>query len=137
MRLTRTAAAALIIALVVILGFVPHPPAAEGAAISSVRSGRWSEPATWSCACVPGPGDSVTVGLGHVVGLIGDNEAFSVRIEAGGKLVVSRLSASSLTLRNNLIVEGTLDLGTDASPVTMPVLVKWTGINEAAFVGGD
>src|SRR5262245_58464474 len=39
-----------------------HAEAASDAAPSAVRTGRWSDPATWPDRKVPGDGDAVTIG---------------------------------------------------------------------------
>ena len=57
----------------------------SGAGIASIKTGDWDVASTWSCSCIPGSTDDVTVTLGHTV------------------------SATTITNVNDLTVNGTLN----------------------------
>jgi hypothetical protein len=57
-------------------------------AITSLSSGDWTNPATWSCNCIPAPCNDVTVEVGHIV---------NIPVSLTGRL-------------NNLTVKGSVDL---------------------------
>jgi hypothetical protein len=57
-------------------------------AITSLSSGDWTSPATWSCNCVPAPCNDITVEVGHIV---------NIPVSLTGRL-------------NNLTVKGSVDM---------------------------
>ncbi|MBI4425856.1 MAG: right-handed parallel beta-helix repeat-containing protein, partial [Elusimicrobia bacterium] len=87
--------------------------------VLSVQSGPWSEAATWSGLLPPAACNTVTVQSGHAV-TVDAAGATAGATTVNGTLSFSRVAASSLTLvGGDLIVNpgGTLDLGTEASPI--------------------
>ncbi len=86
---------------------------------SSVGSGNWSVASTWSPGMVPRFCTPVNILSGHTVTL-DTTTAVSSGTTVNGTLSFSRVSNSSLTLsRGDLTVNagGTLDMGSDASPI--------------------
>jgi fibronectin-binding autotransporter adhesin len=75
---------------------------AHAATCSSVRSGVWNDPGTWSCGLVPGAGDSVTINDGHTVTLTADADVMSLTVS--GTL---DLGDQVLTVHNSTIVNNT------------------------------
>lgn len=66
--------------------------------IASLRSGRWSDPATWSPGRVPNLGDSVRIAAGHTVTL-DDHEAIAGIITVDGTACLSYKANADVTLR--------------------------------------
>lgn len=83
------------------LSFFIAPFAQLHAQISSVKSGRWNDPTTWSSASVPGPSDVVMISSGTTVRLIGDMEAEKVMVS--GTLVPPTVH-DTFHLRTKLIM---------------------------------
>jgi len=104
--------------------------------LASVQSGLWSDPATWSFGIVPSSCTSVTVAAGHTVTL--NTYAAAGATAINGTLAYSRASSATFTLTGgNLTVNpgGTLDLGTEASPI--PEAVKATLLLSSGTYAGQ
>lgn len=83
--------------------------AAENKYIVTIASGNWTNPATWSCNCVPGYGQSAQILSGHTVNLNNINCYIdTLIINAGGELK-SILSTYFLNLKGNLHVNGSVN----------------------------
>lgn len=111
------------------------------AAITSAGTGNWSNAATWVGGVVPNTGarvDTVTIATGHTVtwdvgtGTIGADTG-TAALTINGTLFFPRASASQLTAAGNIILNGTLDMGTLASPITASCVLR---LNDSA-VGGQ
>lgn len=92
---------------------------AHAAALTSAQTGPWSETATWSSAAVPTETDTVTIAAGHAV-TVDITTATASTTSVQGTLLFSRVVNSSLTIAGgDLAVQpgGTLDIGTEASPI--------------------
>lgn len=63
----------------------------------SVRSGDWTDPATWSCQCVPASGMNVSIGAGHTVTLSGQSAALRNLYQAGQ---LNLTNGATVTLQN-------------------------------------
>ncbi len=95
------------------------------AALTSARSGLWGTGSTWSGGVAPVDGDTVTILSGHEVEMnsvstIGsDTSTAAITINANGKLFYPANSSYSpaLTLKGDLIVNGTLEIGTQSAPI--------------------
>ncbi|MBI4056352.1 MAG: right-handed parallel beta-helix repeat-containing protein, partial [Elusimicrobia bacterium] len=98
---------------------------------TSVRSGNWSDPATWGGAPPPGPGNQVNI-FHDVTVDIPSAQARSVHVgwfgtNAQGSLIFSRSVDSHLTITDgDLIVHSGawLDMGTEASPIPQSVKAR-------------
>lgn len=80
--------------------------AAQAATCASIASGNWNNAATWSCAKIPGAGDTVIITSPYTVNLNGNRSAASLTIDAGGALVDG---GKNLTVSGNVVVNGTYD----------------------------
>ena len=81
--------------------------------ITSITSGSWHSPATWSPAAVPGCSDSVFINNTHTISVSSaGNTANTLNIQIGGALTVSAGSLTiGCTFNNKLLTnEGTLTL---------------------------
>jgi LPXTG-site transpeptidase (sortase) family protein len=87
---------------------------AHALACAAIASGSWNAPATWSCAVVPGIGDTVTIGTPFTVTLTGPQSAMNVTIATGGTLALTSFtlnlesSSTGMTVNNG----GILNAGT-------------------------
>ena len=64
-------------------------PLAPPLDIQSLASGSWTDPATWSCGCVPQPADTVTVNATHTIVIDGVTAKAAQVVKEGGILEVS------------------------------------------------
>lgn len=136
-RAVRQGAVAVLVLALVVPSTFPQLGFA-GQAVSSVASGGWSSPTTWSCACVPNWTDVVTIASGHVV-TVDTAAALAQKVIVLGTLKASRSVSSVLTVAGNLIVQGSgvLDYGTPARRIPTSVTAKIRfSLNEASYVGG-
>ncbi len=81
--------------------------------VSSARSGNWQTAANWSCSCVPGPLDNVTIRKTHAISLNNNRTINHVNINQGGSL---NTNSNTLTVNGDLAVNGTL---TGTGPVVL------------------
>lgn len=70
--------------------------------ITSITSGPWSNPATWSGG-VPTAGDNVTIATGHTV-TIDSSNAFSVTIQTGAVLQFESATARTLSVGDDVTI---------------------------------
>ncbi|MDO8805385.1 MAG: NosD domain-containing protein, partial [Elusimicrobiota bacterium] len=88
-------------------------------ALTSAQTGPWSDLETWNPATVPSACNTVTVAANHVV-TVDMMTAVSSTATIYGTVQASRLVSSSWTLVSgdiNVNAGGTLDYGTEASPL--------------------
>ncbi|MGN6242380.1 MAG: hypothetical protein ACTHQ3_01740 [Motilibacteraceae bacterium] len=118
-------AGAAAVAATAVAGVVPTAEAVP----ASMR--LWSDPATWG-GRLPTAGSRLTIKTPILV----DRPALarSVDIAPGGALVFDPHRNVTLTLSGNLVVRGLLQMRPSSARVTH--LVRFTGIDEARFVGG-
>jgi hypothetical protein len=123
--------------------------AAAAADTHSVRSGAWSDPATWSGGRIPGAADAVTIAAGDAVTYdLGSSRVAGVGIEPGATLVFGPEADAMLESSANVIVEGTLRLrprapegpapqdgARDRGPYVVHTL-RFVDVDETKFVGG-
>jgi len=92
------------------------------AAITSngAGGGLASATGTWTGGVVPVVGDSVTIPVGDIVvidGVYTWGDDTTTAITVNGTIQASRTITNSLTCRGELLINGTLDYGTSASPI--------------------
>src|SRR3989344_2532640 len=110
------------------------------ATIHSAKSGNWSSADTWKERRVPTTNDKVYIGGSNAVvyDVSSTAEVECVQIDVGGNMVFSREKSTELHV-TTLLVKGTLDMGTDASPipanVTARVVYNDVAINTAIDPG--
>jgi hypothetical protein len=100
-------------------------------AASAGPGGRWSDPATWG-GQVPGPTSVATVS--GVVTLDRSVTVAGVVIAPGAQLVFEPGASVTLTTTGNVENQGTLTMRPASAAVRHQIL--FSGVNEAAFVGG-
>jgi hypothetical protein len=126
---------ALVSLVAVAIGLAPWrlPDSGAAAPITSVRSGAWSDPATWGGR--QAGGGPVTIGPGTQVRL--DQPATRVAgltIAPGATLVYDPRRSATLESTANVIVQGRLEMR-PASPAVLQTL-RFVGVDERAFKGG-
>ena len=62
---------------------------AHAATCSSVRSGNWNDPGTWSCGLIPGAGDNATINGGDTITVTGDADVMNLTVY--GALIVEAI----------------------------------------------
>ena len=105
--------------------------AAYNSSISSVRSGSWSDAATWG-GRIPGPNDAPVIAAGNTVIL--DKDVTIAGMHIVGKLIFDPMRAVAVHSSKNILVTGQLHIQ-PAKPSIIQTL-QFTGIDEANFVGG-
>ena len=88
-------------------------------AIDSNQSGVWSDTNTWVGSNVPTSTDPVTILAGHTV-TVDISTATASITTINGTLTFDRVLSSTLTMVGgdmNVNAGGTLDMGTEASPI--------------------
>lgn len=130
------------------------------AARTSIGTGAWSDPATWTPAGIPGSGDAVTIASGHTVTIDVAALAYSTSIESGATLQYEQfiartltvgsdvtvqagatlqsnpagtITAHNLSLAGNLVNDGTLDFSTNAD--TAGATITFTSPANTSFSG--
>jgi hypothetical protein len=92
--------------------------------ISSVQSGPWSSPSTWSTGVVPNTGDIVSIEPYTTVTFDAANSAVvnTVIIQNAGQLIFRTDISTTLNVVNLLVLQGgLLQVGTQANPVAVGV----------------
>ena len=93
--------------------------------VTSVASGAWSNPATWSAKKVPGAGDRVRIVAGHNVVYDVVSDARLDCIELDGHLSFRADAGTRLKVANLTVMEeGVLEVGTEAKPVSTDVTAE-------------
>jgi hypothetical protein len=120
-------------------GPLPHniPDFCAAPTIRTVGSGAWSDPAVWSPARVPAPGDVVLVSHGTTVtyGIISDASIACVGVH--GTLAFQAGVSTRLKAGTIMVMEGAaLEIGTAALPiaanVTSEIIIADRAVNPAA-----
>jgi hypothetical protein len=135
--------------LLAVMATVVWCAAAAAADSHSVRSGPWSDPATWSTGQIPGNSDAVTITARDTVTYDrASGRVAGVTIEAGATLVFDLRMDATLETSANVIVEGALRLrprqpegaahrnsARDWGPYFFHTL-RFVEVDETKFVGG-
>ncbi len=96
--------------------FVAHPT------VTSVRSGLWSDPKTWSTGSVPKDNDRVSISASTAVGYSTVSNVRLDGLEISGRLTFSTTVNTRMTVGNVMVMPtGVLQIGTAASPVAASV----------------
>ncbi|AEW01210.1 hypothetical protein A4D02_32820 [Niastella koreensis] len=100
------------------------------ATISSVRSGNWSNAATWG-GKVPGPNDAPVIAAGNTV--IVDKDVTVSGMHVVGKLIVDPTRAVVISSSKNILVTGQWQM----QPAKLSIIqtLRFTGIDEDKMVG--
>ena len=98
--------------------------------ITSVRSGNWSNAATWG-GRVPGPNDAPVIAAGNTV--IADRDVTIAGMHVAGKLIVDPTRSVVINSSKNILVTGQW-LMQPAKASSIQTL-RFTGIDEDKFVG--
>ena len=102
--------------------------------VSSVASGNWSSPSTWSAGMVPSTNAIVDIAAGHTVTYDVVSSIDIGEVQVHGTLSFSRTANTQLDAGSLLVFTGgTLEIGTEASPIPSNVkvtirLVDLTGV---------
>ncbi|MEM3896605.1 MAG: G8 domain-containing protein [Archaeoglobaceae archaeon] len=104
------------------------------ATLTSVKSGRWSDPTVWDAGSVPADGDSVTIASGHTVIFDVDQSSFTTGLAGltiNGTLFIPSQSEDSgmpdfvcLKVDANLNGSGTLQVGSETNRIQHPQKVR-------------
>ncbi len=118
----------------VAIGCAPAQTFQPTQTISSVKSGTWTDPATWG-GTIPTTADTAVISSGHAVFI--DSATISaggVLVSDNARLVFDEQSTATLECQANVVVNGRLEMH-PANPNIIHTL-RFTGINENNFVGG-
>ncbi|NII27411.1 hypothetical protein HB364_20140 [Pseudoflavitalea sp. X16] len=102
--------------------------------VSSVQSGKWSDPATWG-GKVPAATDTPLIAAGHtVIYDVTQVTVAGININSGGVLSFDPAQSTTLQTTANVVVQGKLEM----RPATAAVIqtLRFTGIDETKFIGG-
>lgn len=102
--------------------------------VSSVKSGNWSDPATWG-GKLPTSSDTPLISSGHTVvyDLTTTNVA-GVNVSSGGTLQFDSNNSTTLESTGNVVIEGTLQMRPASASVIQTL--RFLNIAEGSFVGG-
>jgi hypothetical protein len=99
--------------------FCPNPT------VTSVASGAWSDPATWSTKKAPGAGDRIAIGAGHNVMYNVASDAKLACIALRGHLSFSTDANTRMKTGNIMVMDGGyLEVGSAAKPVAANVTAE-------------
>lgn len=105
------------------------PDFAENPTVTSIQSGSWFDPTTWSSNAVPADSAIVRVDTGHTVTYGGVSAARISALGVEGTLTFSTSIPSELNIKDFLVYEnGTLNIGTATNPVTSNVDIIFSDI---------
>ena len=99
--------------------------------VGSVKSGNWSDPATWSSGRVPSAGETPYINSDHVV--FADQDAKVAGMQIAGTLWYTADKSVTIQSTRNVLVTGLLQMLSPTPSVTQTL--RFTGINENNFVG--
>ena len=102
--------------------FGPEIPSAFAAStMKSVKSGLWSEPATWDAQRIPSTGDNVIISTGTVVTYDVNSNELIGEMMIEGKLTFSTNKSTQLVVSNIMVhASGVFEMGTKQNPIPRP-----------------
>jgi len=112
-----------------VIGCVAEPSPTDPGGVPTGNARDWSNPSTWPSGLVPVAGDSVVIPSGAVVKLDVSPPALQ-SLTVQGSLVFANADLS-LTA-GWIVVNGVLQVGTEASPYTKRAIITLTGTGSAA-----
>lgn len=128
----RPQAIAIIFAIAVIGTALTYIVRAD-ATITTVKSGLWSSPSTWSGNRVPGVNDEVTITAGHdVLYDVVDSKIHGMTV--AGTVTFDPNKSVKLDSDANVVVNGQLAMV--PKDATINHTLRFMNVNEGAFVGG-
>ena len=138
-RLVIALSAVLLVAvgtfIVVASGLFVSSSGAPPGSRTTVKSGNWSDPATWTGELVPEAGDAITIAAGHNINYdVNDLEIAGMTVAEGGTLTFSPERSTTLASTANVIVNGKLVMRPDNPEIVQTL--RFTGITENSFAGG-
>lgn len=102
--------------------------------VASVKSGNWSDPATWG-GRVPAAADTPVIAANHTVNYdVASTTVAGININAGGTLKFDTGKTTLLQSTRNMIVQGILQMQPASRSVNQTL--RFTGITETNFAGG-
>ncbi|OQP51229.1 PA14 domain-containing protein [Niastella populi] len=113
-----------------VISCAPAKTAFSGS-IVSVRSGNWSDAATWG-GRVPGPNDAPVIAAGNTV--IADRNVSVAGMQVAGELIYSPYHSVAIQSTKNILVTGVLQMRSPKNSVIHAL--RFTGIDERKYEGG-
>jgi hypothetical protein len=116
------------------IGCAPPKPTQLFGSVGSVKSGNWSDPATWG-GRMPAATDTPLIAAGHIINFdLTTATIAGLNINDGGALVFDPSKTVTFQSNKNIVVQGTLKMR-PASTSQVHTL-RFIGINENNFIGG-
>lgn len=116
------------------IGCAPQKTFSLTGTVSSVKSGKWSDPATWG-GKVPAATDTPLIAAGHTVTFdLTQTTVAGINVNSGGVLVFDNSQSTTLLTSANVVVQGKLEMRPASATVIQTL--RFTGISESKFVGG-
>lgn len=106
------------VTLLILFFFSLNYQFAHGAGKTSVASGNWSSPATWSPSGVPSATDDVIIAATHTVIIDNNFSAGTISVSSNGELKIA--AAKMLTLNGTLTVNGKMSMNGGDITLTQP-----------------
>jgi Bacterial Ig domain len=103
-------------------------------AVTSVRSGDWTDPAVWKGRRAPDANDTATIAAGHTVTYDATGNVAGVKVDKDAVLSFAPARPATLVSTGNVVVEGRLAMKPARPDVQH--LLRFEGIDEGRFKGG-